>query len=448
MLRSTSRAARLALALVTISALGACADDTDSPTSPAVPRRPNALVAGDVVTVTNASGGTDVGSIRWATATTWTDGVIIRFDPALDGATITVDSTIVVNASVIIEAPKTKGITLSGGDRVRVMYLGESATLRNLTITHGYHPTSGGGIYARNGVTLENSTVSFNTAPTGAGIYAFSAGLTNSTVARNTGSSAGSGIYYHSDTYTGGALSLYNSTIAQNGPAAGIEHYGIVTANGGTLLNNSIVANNGVPTRNCASLINVTYEGNNLSDDATCGSVDQMLVADAKLGTLADHGGPAATIDFAPQSPALDAGVGCFTTVDERYVARDAKCDLGAFEFTDFTTVTITIDPNATVNATNGAATVTGTIKCSRAGDQFGVFVELKEEKGTKLVQGSGGAGVSCTTTAKPWSAVVTSEIGAFDAGSGAATARTNDIANWVKPAQASRTVKLARARK
>jgi hypothetical protein len=29
---------------------------------------------------------------------------------------------------------------------------------------------------------------------------------------------------------------------------------------------------------------------------------------------------------------------------DQRYVARDAKCDVGAFEFSDWTKVTITID--------------------------------------------------------------------------------------------------------
>ena len=81
--------------------------------------------------------------------------------------------------------------------------------------------------------------------------------------------------------------------------------------------------------------------------------------------------------------------------MDERYVTRDAKCDVGAFEFTDFTVVTITIDPNATVNATTGSAVVTGTVKCSRAGDQFGVVVDLQEQKGPKLVLGFGGVGVS-----------------------------------------------------
>ncbi len=440
MFRLTSRGVRRSLALM-LPALGACADENTPLTGPKPASKVN-LVAGDVVMVTNASGGKDVGSIRWVVDNIYVDGTIIRFDPSLDGATITVDSTIVVHASVTIEGPKNKGVTLSGGDRVRVIHLQESATLRNLTITKGYHPTSGGGIYARNGLTLENSTVSFNSAPTGGGIDAHAVALFNSTVARNTSGTAGAGIYYRFLGYNGGSTSLYNSTVAQNGPAAGVQYSGGYT-NGATILNNSIIADNGVPTRNCVGIYNVTYEGTNISNDATCGGSGQVLIADPKLGLLADRGGPGATIDFAPQSPALNAGIGCVVSVDERYVPRDAKCDVGAFEFTDFTAVTITIDPNATVNATTGAAVVTGTVKCSRAGDQFGVVVELQEQKGPKLVLGFGGVGVSCTTTAQPWSATVLPESGAFDVGGGVAKARTNDLPNWVTFATVSKSIKL-----
>ena len=40
-----------------------------------------------------------------------------------------------------------------------------------------------------------------------------------------------------------------------------------------------------------------------------------------------------------------------YKEMDQRYVKRDAKCDVGAFEFNDFTKVTITIDPNTKVDA-------------------------------------------------------------------------------------------------
>ena len=445
MLPLTSRAVRWTVALA-IPTLAACSDDSAQPTGPALAAKLNAnLAAGDVVIVTNASGGTGPGSLRGTLANIWTDGVIVRFDPSLEGDTITVDSTIVVHASLIIEGPKNKGITLNGGGRFRVIYLGESAELRNVTITGGYDPVIGGGIYARNGLYLYNSTVAFNSAPTAGGIYAHAAGIFNSTVARNTATQQGAGIYLAYLGYSGGSLSLYNSTVAQNGPAAGVQYSTATTPYESTILSNSIIANNGTPTKNCVGIHNVTYEGNNLANDPSCGPSDKVRVADAKLGTLAYRGGPAETIDFARESPALNAGITCFSNVDERYVTRDAKCDLGAFEFTDFTTVTLTIDANGSVDPATGSAVVTGTVKCSRDGDQFGVVVNAEQQKGTKVVQGIGVAGVSCTTTAKPWSATLTPELGAFDA---SAMARTNDTNNRVTPATTSRSIKLARARR
>ena len=129
---------------------------------------------------------------------------------------------------------------------------------------------------------------------------------------------------------------------------------------------------------------------------------------------------------------------------------RDAKCDAGAFEFTDFTTVTLTVDPNASVGA-SGSAVVTGTVKCSRDGDQFGVVVELQQQKGGKtpsVVQGDGGLGITCTTSPQPWSIAVVPSAGVFDAGNAAATARTNDTAGWITRTSTSRTVKLIRSRR
>ena len=64
-----SRAGRwpLALSLAATITLGACADD---PVAPKIPSKPNlsASPTGDFieVTVTSTSGGTEVGSIRWA----------------------------------------------------------------------------------------------------------------------------------------------------------------------------------------------------------------------------------------------------------------------------------------------------------------------------------------------------------------------------------------------
>src|SRR5687767_9745205 len=231
MYRLHSRRVRWTLAL-TMLALAACADEPTSTTS-APPHRPNLVAAGDdVVVVTSTGGGTGVGTIRWAAANVKSYGVI-RFDPALAGATITVDSTIVVNPqSVTIEGPQNGGITLSGGNQMRVLHFGEWGHIWNLTITKGFHPVSGGGIYAPQGLLAQHTTVSHNSAPTGGGIYGGSVGLINSTVAHNTSSAAASGVSYAAPS---GGISLYNSTVVRNGPAPGIEARGSSGVNGLTI---------------------------------------------------------------------------------------------------------------------------------------------------------------------------------------------------------------------
>ncbi len=136
--------------------------------------------------------------------------------------------------------------------------------------------------------------------------------------------------------------------------------------------------------------------------------------------------------------------------VDQRYVPRDAICDIGAFEFTDLTTVTLTVDASAVTDASIGLTTVTGTVSCSRAGDQFEVVVDLEQtQKGgktPKVVRGAGTVGITCSTTAQPWSAAVAAlNGGVFATGQASAAARTNNTPVWVTPANISRTIKLVR---
>ena len=110
----------------------ACSDETMAPkrSSTHTPGTP-ALAMGEIqVTVTNASGGNDVGSLQWAVSQVNepgpTTGVIV-FDPSLDGATITLDAPLQAQRPVEIRGPA-KGITLSGNDQHRVIdfELGES----------------------------------------------------------------------------------------------------------------------------------------------------------------------------------------------------------------------------------------------------------------------------------------------------------------------------------
>ena len=440
-----SPAGRWPLALM-LAACAACADEPVAPKKLSMPM-PNASSATDVVMVTNKSGGTDVGSLRWAVSSGV--GATIQFDPSLAGDTISVDATVVVNQNKIIEGPADKGITISGryyNGRVFQVPAGASLRLRNLTITGG-GADQGSAILAEgstyDGLVLEHTTVRGNRGNSGA-IYGTYVKLINSTVSGNTGDFT-SGI-----TYTGG-LELNNSTVAANGPGPGIRSYGPYYSPPSAHLRNSIIASNGVPLRNCSDTVRVYHTGANISNDTSCGTSPNMIVASPQLYSLANTGGPTMTHGLAFDSPAINAGVYCDRPVDQRYVSHDAKCDIGAFEFTDFTVVTLTVDANLNVDPTSGAANITGTVRCTRPGAiPLGVQLNQTQKTGktsTTVVRGNGAASVSCTTSAQPWSITAAPWSGAFQNGSAAATAFTNNAPIWVTPASVDKAVKLIRRR-
>ena len=434
--RTTSRAVRWTLALA-FPTLGACVDDQPVTAPSAQPTRPN-LAVGDVITVTNNKGGMDAGSLRWAVAQA-TGGEIIRFDARLAGTTITLDTTLVITNPVTIEGPADKGVVISGGGRGRVidvatMTLQPATNLLNLSITGGKLLQGGGaGVRSSSPLVLEHSTVWGNEAPGSAAIMGFNYGkltLINSTVSGNTSTAAG----YPAIT-AGYGLTLTNSTVAYNSQG-GIY----VPTFSWAELESSILASNGYA--NCVFDESVTYMGKSLSNDMSCGDSTYMLIGDAKLQPLRDNGGPSMTHAITPESPAFNAG-GCRVTVDQRYQPRDARCDMGAFESTDRTTVTLTIDRSP--NFLSGtSARVTGTVKCSPGGDQFNILVQLEQRGPDKtVVQGSGMTNVTCTTTAQAWYAVVVPSSGAFSSGGATATATTQQTPKWVTPETTSRSIKL-----
>jgi hypothetical protein len=439
--RSCSSPARLMILALNLAALSACRDQRDL-FEPPPDLTPQAAV-GDVFTVTNTNDA-GVGSLRWALGFT-TGGEIIRFDPALAGQTITVDSPLVLTRSVTIEGPPGEGIVISGGGRVRVFRLLHTgiATLRNLAITGGKAPAneSGGAMHGTGNTVLENSAVYGNEADAVAAILGGPLKLVNSTISGNTSIQGppGAGVAVLSID----RLELINSTVAHN------SHGGI---GGGDLLimRNSIVSNNGAGL-NCGGFGARTFEGKNLSDDDSCGGPTGSLIGNPLLAPLADNGGPTRTHALSVGSPAINAGTDCTVAVDQRGVARDAQCDLGAFEFIDFTTVALTIDASAPVKRSNGWAVVTGTVKCSR-NETFDLIVELEQTQKagqtTTVVRAAGTTPIACGTTLKPWSASLAPSNGSFAIGSATADARTANTEGWVTPAAASRSVKLFQGRK
>jgi len=440
-----SRAGRwpAALSLVGIIALGACADE---PVAPKLPTKANALSGpptGDFVevTVTNTSGDWVDGSIRWAAGQIHSAGGAIHFDSSLDGATIVLNGPLAPNGPMYVVGPA-KGITLSGNDQHQVIS-GEqengTVSLKNVTITKGFAAFGPSAIDASS-VYLENSTVRNNG---GAGsairvIYGFDA--TNSTISQNTVS--GPALEYSERAY----VTITNSTVAFNSPGPGIGLYGPVDGNYQLLvvLNNSILSNN---AQNCLSTSGLRYEGNNISSDWSCGAVG-IGIGDPQLLPLANNGGPTWTHAIPHTSPAYNTGVACFPTVDQRYVPRDAKCDVGAFEFNDFTKVTITIDASTKVSATTGKALLTGTIKCTH-NEAFRLALELHQDQKVNGqvvdVHSATDIPVACGTSPTAWSASMGLAPGeAFKGGAARAIANTFSTPEWVTPASAAGAVKIA----
>ena len=443
MLSFKSRSSRMMLGLVMIATVAACSDDemTTAPLPSGTPQ----LAVGDVIPVTNTSGGTGIGSLRWA-ASLVTDGEVIRFDPSLAGATIVLDTTLhILNKSVTIEGPVDRGITISGGGRYRVldfvMSSPDTTVLRNVTITGGKVSASGAGIFANYGTLIvENSTITGNQAGGPPAILGYQVTLINSTVS---GNQVTAPTYPQPAILGADHVRLINSTVANNG-SAGIA--------GDTLvLRNSILASNSLGY-NCGQSVLIIRQGSNVSDDDKCGAPYEITIADPMLGPLANNGGPTLTHALLAGSPAINAGTSCSVAIDQRYVARDAQCDLGAFEFIDHTVVDIGISSSGTVEQKNGWAVVTGTVTCSR-NETFDLYVELHQTQkrpghNAVDIHGVSTTPISCTTSVQPWTIALVTTDGPFESGSATATAATLHAQPWVAPANMSRTIKLIRSRK
>ncbi|MBV7335120.1 family 16 glycosylhydrolase [Chloroflexi bacterium TSY] len=229
------------------------------------------------------------------------------------------------------------------------IYNGDGATLNltNSTVSHNATLNQpGGGIYGffNSTINVTNSTVSNNlSADVAGGLRTLgNASIVNSTISGNTSTTWHGGAMFMTD----GTVTILNSTIVGNNAPPGTAG-GLMVATFGApvavTVQNTIVASNtnlncqieGAP--NVAILESL---GNNVFTDGSCPSIggDQNVV-DAGVDVLAPNGGPTWTHALLPGSPAIDAGENAVCpATDQRGVARDTACDVGAFEATSATT--------------------------------------------------------------------------------------------------------------
>jgi hypothetical protein len=446
---SPVRLFRRLVPVLPIALLYGCSD-APSPVGPSVIELPLFTVGtASIVTNTDDAG---PGSLRQAIIDA-PAGTKIQFDAAIAGQTIVLSSGVLdIDKALIIEGPP-EGMTVSGGlvDRVFWIHDDIAATLRNLSIVNG-RSTFGAGIMDHGTLTLDHSLLANNDgSELGGGIYVppnlgAELVLVNSTVSGNRGRRGGGIASY-------GLVVSRNSTIAQNTAlAAG----GILGGEGLLSLTNTIIAENvdseplGDLAPNCqfGPILVTIFGGRNLADDKSCGTDATMIFGASGLAPLANNGGPTKTHAIVSGNP-IDAGTACTEDTDQRYVARNqgSSCDIGAFEFDDYGTITIALNPNASVNSKTGIATVSGTVACS-ASTTAVLDIEMSQTQKstgrfTTIVKGNGGVSVpACSSSPSSWSIAIAPATGKFQTGSATGTA-TSSLVGTFLPSTVTRSLKV-----
>lgn len=319
-----------------------------------------------------------------------------------------------LNASATIVDSTISGNSVTGGSG------GDSIAHSGGNGGSGY----GGGIDAQGTLELVDSTVTGNTAAGGAG------GLSDLGPAGQAAGSNGGGIR----AATGPDILLfYSDTLDGNTAGMGGNLYSGSTTEDITL-NNTVFAD-GVATAdvtgttgNCsiqAALgLNIVDRGHNLETSAApssghsaCGlspGAQDLFESSARLGALADNGGPTQTMFPQSGSPLLRAGGSCLDpsqtpavplTTDQRGEPRGSTCDIGAVQ--------------VQAAAATGRPTLSGipavgqTLSCSAAGIFTGEGLTIAygwERNGSpisgqtgtsyELTSADAGTTVSCTVTA------------------------------------------------
>jgi hypothetical protein len=255
-----------------------------------------------------------------------------------------------VNASVSSNVNGGGGIYLNGGGlrATKSTLAGNSATLNGTATNH----SGGGGWYSNGGAfNLSATTVSGNklTATVsgvegqngGGGFYldgtngqnrAENVTIANNKATINGGSSLdGGGALFEVGTLGEGTFT--SVTVAGNST----NQSGGAFYDAPTLRDTIVAGNKATHGGSCQFTVTstTTSAGHNLSDDKSCRLTkpgDRQGV-NPKLGGLGKNGGPTETVALKKGSPAIDHADSHSPSTDQRGFKRDAKPDIGAFEF-------------------------------------------------------------------------------------------------------------------
>jgi hypothetical protein len=247
------------------------------------------------------------------------------------------------NSVALVRNSTISGNQAIGGQGGGAFVQGGSLTVENSTIS-GNSAESGGGIKVSGGsLAVEASTISGNSAVGGGGLLADGSTLTveSSTISGNVASGPGGGLSFPE----GGTGVIRNSTVAFNTatPGGGGVFVKASSSPAAVTLLSTIVADNAVgATRDGSDVLGKVTAAFSLVENVVGttllpGSANNVLGVDPLLGPLADNGGPTRTHALLAGSPALNHGANPDgLAFDQRGAgfarARGAAADIGAFE--------------------------------------------------------------------------------------------------------------------
>ncbi|HKV09298.1 MAG TPA: IPTL-CTERM sorting domain-containing protein [Thermoanaerobaculia bacterium] len=277
-------------------------------------------------------------------------------------------------------------------------------TIENSTIS-GNTAFTGGGIFLYDtdgGLhTIRGTTISGNTAEVGGGLFVYQLDdpliIENSTISGNQatggeGPGRGGGVYLYS--LYGGSLSIRHSTVAGN--SATDAGGGLFTLAGPFMVEHTIVGDN---TANADPDLATADNGSfdvSFSLIETPGTAvfndngGNVLNQDPQLGPLQNNGGPTETHLPAATSPAVNAGDASFSPpppTDQRGFARlsGGRIDIGAVERQVNAGTVQFLVSSASVNESAGTITITVT---RTGGSEGAVSVSYLTINGTAVTPG------------------------------------------------------------
>ena len=305
---------------------------------------------------------------------------------------------------------KISGATLSGNSAYEGGAIFSSdgfgnsnVTLTNSTLSGNNAGQAGGAVYNGNGtLNITACTLSGNTAtiagggvfnaPGGGLVSAATVNATNSTFSGNTVNAIANqgALTLDSDTFAGNTapanpqfpgVDVYQENNPNQDPV-GEGSPSLTVRN--SIFNDTATGNRSIVSNTGTNPANISDLGNNIAIDDANGALTastDKLNTNAKVGALANNGGPTQTIALQTGSPAINTGNTTLAT-DQRGVARpqgSAK-DIGAFESGG------TVTPPAKVNTTT---TLSSSANPSTAGQSVTFTARVAAASGTTQPTGT-----------------------------------------------------------